>query len=194
MDAAIGLGVQPVPELLIDIRKIGKGPQGPEVVADVVDAPFFDLAFFLGLIRMAGPGHDPEGSEKLQEGLVKADEGPLPFGDGGAHVVDYQFRTDASKEEKGVQQGLLEGLLLLGVGELPVKQPAMRFNNRQAVKLPGSLPVEQGAEVAPVHLKLFSRSRFEADIGPFFFRPDLVQVIPEDGGLPGIALGDQPLE
>ena len=31
-------------------------------MTDVMDAPFFDLAFFVRLIGMAGPGDDPEGS------------------------------------------------------------------------------------------------------------------------------------
>lgn len=70
---------------------------------------------------MAGPGHDPKGPQKIQEGLVKAEQRSFPFSDGSGHVIDYQFGADALEKNKGIQQGLVQGLLLLGVSELPIQ-------------------------------------------------------------------------
>jgi hypothetical protein len=87
----------------------------------------------------------------------------------------------------------MEGLLFLGVSEFPIKHPAMGFDDGQARELSGGLTVSQDPEVAPVDLELFSHRGFEAEVVSLFLGPDLLQVIPEDGDPPGIALGDQAL-
>ena len=74
MKSAIGLSIQPKPALAIDIGQISKGSEGPEVMPEVMDTPFFDFALFLRLIRVASPGSNPEGSQELQEGLIKANQ------------------------------------------------------------------------------------------------------------------------
>ena len=47
MDANIGDGISPLIDLMLHIRQIGEGSCRPEVLTEILDAPF-DFPFFLG--------------------------------------------------------------------------------------------------------------------------------------------------
>lgn len=81
MDSQIGDGISPVLGLSLKVREIGEGAQGPEVVPDIVDHPFFHFTLFMRALGVAGPGDNREGAEEVQESFVEADEGTDSFDD-----------------------------------------------------------------------------------------------------------------
>jgi hypothetical protein len=56
--------------LALEIAKIHKGSERPEIVADVMDDPFLDLAFFLWRSRIAGAGGDLQLAEEIEEAML----------------------------------------------------------------------------------------------------------------------------
>ena len=61
MDSDIGRGVPPVIGLGLDILKILKRSERPEILADVFDH-VFHFTLFMGLAFVAGERDDPKGS------------------------------------------------------------------------------------------------------------------------------------
>lgn len=98
MDSHIGDGVSPVVGLGLEVIQIGERSQGPEVVPDVMDNPFFHFPLFVGASRIAGPGNNGEGTEEVQESPVEADDGPHALGDCCQHVVCDKFLCGALEE------------------------------------------------------------------------------------------------
>ena len=56
------------------------------------------------------------------------------------NIIVDEFPGASAKELESVEQGPMEGFLPLGVGELRVEQPAMAFDDGQAIELAGSAP------------------------------------------------------
>ena len=185
MDPDVGDGVPPDVGLTLQVAKIGKGSERPEVVADVVDNSFFDLSFFLWCSDIARPGNGLELAEEVEESAVVADNRAVPLDDRGEHVVVDQFPRGATEKKEGVPQAAVQGLLALAVAELEIEHPAVAFGDRQTGELPGGIAVVDSAEMAPVDLALLAGCGLEADKGPLFFRPHRGQVIAEDGDLAG---------
>jgi hypothetical protein len=62
---------------------------------------------------IAGFGEDFKGCQKLQKGIIEADQAALAFDDGGGHVVKDQFFGAAAEKAKCIQQALMQAFLLL---------------------------------------------------------------------------------
>ena len=101
---------------------------------------------------MTGARNDFVYPQKIQEGVIETDDAPAAFRDGGQHIIDDDFFRGSVKEVESVEQSLMKGFLLLGVGKLDVKHAAVRFNDSQGVKLSDGFPISQGAKVTPVDL------------------------------------------
>ena len=65
VDSHIGDGISPVVGLSLKVEEIGERAQGPEVVPDIVDHPFFHFTLFMGALGVAGPGDNSEGAEEV---------------------------------------------------------------------------------------------------------------------------------
>lgn len=183
MDSHIGDGVSPVVGLGLKVEQIRERAQGPEVVPDVVDDPFFHFALFVRASGVAGPWDDGKGAEEVQEGFIEADDRPYAFGDCGQHVIGDKFFWGAIEKTKRIEKAAVEGLLSLGVSELQVKKAAVAFQDCQAVELACCLPIDNGSEVAPINLALLPWKGFKADEGLLVFEVASkgVQVVFEDG-------------
>lgn len=182
MDSHIGDGISPVLSLGLKVEQIGERAQGPEVVPDIVDHPFFHFTLFMRALRVAGPRDNREGAEEVQEGFVEADEGTDSFNDRCQHIIGNQFFWGAVEETEGIEEAAVEGLLPLGVGELQVEEPAVAFQDGETVELACCLPIDNRSEVAPIDLALFPWKGFKADEGLFIFEVPSkgVQVVFED--------------
>jgi hypothetical protein len=167
MDSHIGDGVSPVVGLGLEVEEVFERAQGPEVVPDVVDDPFFDFALFMGASRITGPGDHGKGAEEVQEGPVKADDRPHSLGDRGQHVVCNELLCGALEKTERVEKATVEGFLSLGVSELQVEQTAVAFQDCQTVELALCIPVSDGSEVAPINLALLPWQRLKTDEGFF---------------------------
>jgi hypothetical protein len=183
MDSHIGDHVSPLIGLGLEVEEIAEGTQGPEVVPDIVDDPFFHFALFVGALGVAGPGDNSEGTEEVQEGLIEADERTYSLDDGCQHVIGNQFFWGALEETEGIEETAVKGFLSLGVGELQVEKTAVAFQDRQAGELARCIPIGDGSEVAPIHLALFPWKGFKADEGFSLFEVTSkgLQIVLEDG-------------
>jgi len=196
MDSHIADAVPPLIDLPLDVHKISEGTQGPEVLAEVIDA-FFDFSLFLGRPDVAGVGNDLEDPQKIQEGVIETDDAAAAFRDGGHHIVEQELFRGSVKVPEGVEQSLMEGLLFLGMGKLDIKHAAVAFDDSQGVKLSDGFPISQAAKVPPVDLNLLSRGGFEANeclpvSAPF--PAFLLEIRPEDSDPAGESLFPEPLE
>jgi hypothetical protein len=180
----------------LEVREVLERAQGPEVVSDIVDHALFHFALFLGAIRVAGPGDNGKGTEEVQEGFVKADEGSYSLGYGGQHVIGDELFGCALEETEGMEKAAVEGLLSLGVGEFQVEEAAVAFEDGQTVELPLGLPIGHGSQMAPVYLALLAGKGFKADEGLFLFEvpSNAVEIVLDDGDAPIKALGSDPLQ
>jgi hypothetical protein len=196
MDSHIGNLVAPLMGLGLQVREVLKRSQGPEVVSDIVDHALLHFAFFVGAMGIAGPGDNGEGAEEVQEGFVKADEGPYSLCYGGQHVIGDQFFGCALEETESMEKAAVEGFLSLGVGELQVEEAAVAFEDGQAVELSLGLPIGQGSKMAPVYLALLAGKRFKADEGLFLFEvsSDAMEIVLKNSDPPIKALGSDSLK
>src|SRR5262245_27420681 len=183
MDSDIGHLVAPLVGLGLEISEIVEGAQRPEVVPDIVDGPFFDLPFFLGLGHVAGQRGNLQGPQKRQKVFVEPYQGALPLQDRGEHVVMDEFFGGALEKMERLQEAAVQGLLPLRMGELQIQQAAMTFNHGQAVEFALGVAIGHGAEMAPVDLALHARGGFEAYDGLRLFgrAAHAVQVMPHNG-------------
>ena len=77
MHPFIGHLVAPGIGLGLKVVKVGKGSKRPEIVPDIVDGPFFNFAFFLGLPHVAGDGGNlEEGRRNSRNCSLKRTTGP----------------------------------------------------------------------------------------------------------------------
>jgi len=167
----------------LEVEEICERAQGPEVVPDIVDDPFFHFALFMGALRVAGPGDNGEGAEEVQESLIEADERTYSLDDRCQHIIGNKFFWGAFEETQRIEKAAVEGLLSLGVGELQVEKTTVAFQDRQAVEFARCIPIGDGSEVAPIHLALLPWKGFKADEGIFRFEVTSkgVQIVLEDG-------------
>jgi len=167
----------------LEVEEICERAQGPEVVPDIVDDPFFHFALFMGALRVAGPGDNGEGAEEVQESLIEADERTYSLDDRCQHIIGNKFFWGALEETERMEKAAVKGLLSLGVGELQVEKTAVAFQDGQAVELARCIPIGNRSEVAPIHLALLPWRRLKADEGLFLFQVASkgVQIVFEDG-------------
>src|ERR1019366_3171946 len=174
---------QPLPRLAINIGEVGKPAEWLEVLADIADAPAFDLAFFQGRRRVAGSGKKATLAGEAQEARIKADQSPNVLGDDGQKIVVPTFVSDASQGLKSMEVAPDERLEALTMGELDVEHPAVTIDQTESVELPLVAGIIQGAEVAPVHLEALSGTGLHPYEGAGWMQraPQLADVSPQDG-------------
>jgi len=196
MDSHIGDGVSPMLGLGLEVEEVFERAQGPEVMPDVVNDPFFHFALFVWASRITGPGDNGKGAEEVQESPVKADDGSHSLGDRCQHVVCNEFFGGTLEKTEGVEKATVEGFLLLAVSELQVEQTAVAFQDRQTVELALGIPVGDGSEVAPINLALLPWQRLKTDEG--FFLSEVssqgVQIVLQDRNASLKAQWADPLE
>jgi hypothetical protein len=158
-----------------------------------MDDPFFHFTFFLGLMRVAGSGGDPQGPEEGKEGLVVTDEWSVAFEYRSEHIIGDQLSWRPAKETEGVDQAAVQGLLVLGMGELEVKQATIPQKDGKTGELTRGIAVGETAEMAPVNLGLFPWCGLKAKERPSLLRPDIVDVGSEYAAATGIAFLGKPL-
>ena len=133
MHPGIGDLIAPYTRLGIDIVQIGKGPTRPEVIADVMNAAFFDFSFGRGIAHAAGIRSDMKGTQEMQVVLIEANDVADPFNDRGFQIVVNQFGCGSAKKNERVEQRSHHGFFGLAMGKFQVKHSGMTFDHGHAV-------------------------------------------------------------
>ncbi len=166
VDAVVGNFVEPGSGLGIDIGQLGELPQGPEVLADIADATFFDLAFLPRSRDMAGARVEVVLAGKGEKARIDANDLTIALGYGGDQVVEKNLRCHASHEVEGMLVATQKDLETLTVRELQVETAAVTFEQAKGVELALIALVIERVEVAPVDLKALSGARLNPPISP----------------------------
>ena len=111
-----------------------------------------------------------EGTQKLQELLIEAHHRSLMFNDRGEHVVVDSLFGCALEKLKGMEQGAVQGLLSLGVGECEREHAAVTFDHRQALEFALGMAIGHRSKVTPVHLAWGAGWGLKAEEGGLRFR------------------------
>jgi hypothetical protein len=93
--------IPPLIDLLLNVHKLAEGTQRPKVLAKIMDA-FLYLPLLLGRPDMAGVGNNFEVPQKIQKGVIEADDTAATFRDGGQHIIEYKFFRGPVKKPEGV--------------------------------------------------------------------------------------------
>jgi hypothetical protein len=101
MQTLIGNLGQPLPDLAIDIVKVGELAQGPEVLPEITDGPL-DLAFFPTTGRVAGSRVETIFASEAEKAWEKTDQSSIMFGDCCGEIVVDDFTRDAAQCGEGV--------------------------------------------------------------------------------------------
>jgi len=183
VQALVGNFVQPLPHLAIDIGEVGKLAERPEVLAEIADAPAFDLAFFPARRRVAGSGKKATLAGEAQEARIKADQSSNMLGDDGQKIVVPTFASDAAQGLKSMEVAPDESLEALAMGKLDVEHAAVTIDQTESVELPLVAGIVQGTEVAPVDLEALSGTGLHPHEGAGWMQraPQLADVSPQDG-------------
>ena len=95
---------------------------------------------------------------------MEADQAAVVLGDGRGQVVEPDFAAHSGEEVKRVDMTSGESLERLAMRELQIHLAAVGFDQTEAVQLARGAIVDQGAEVAPVHIEAFPRGGFDPTV------------------------------
>jgi hypothetical protein len=164
MQTLIGDLGQPLPDLAIDIVKVGELAQGPEVLPEITDGAF-DLAFFPTTGRIAGSRVKTIFPSEAEKARQKTDQASVMFSDRGGEIVVDDFPRDTAQCGEGVNVTANECSETLAVSELRIEHAAVRIHQCEGVQLTGVAGIVERAEVAPIDFEAFSGERFHAHEG-----------------------------
>src|SRR5262245_64432126 len=137
----------------------------PEPAADEAYLAL-DLALVLGAARQAGIDVEGQGPGVGPVGLVDLAPRPGASGDAGLEVVDAQHRRDAASAAQGLVVGLVPAELVHAAAPDEHGLAAVRQDHDEGVQLLRATADVQVGELAPAHLGLGGRGRFDAAEGP----------------------------
>src|SRR5215831_3628102 len=122
--------------LAVDIGQIGKGSQGPEVLAKIADAAALDFTFFPGRRYMASTRVKVVLTGEGQKARVEAHQGAFMFGYSRQQVVIEDLTSHPGHEAEGMLVAAQEGFETLAMSELHIEAATMALHQTKGVEPP----------------------------------------------------------
>ena len=138
----VGNSVEPLPGLGLNIEKILKRSQRPEISAHIFYGSLY-FSFFVGCAWIASHRRYVEVTQKIKKGVVEADDRALPLDDRRYHIINQDFSGGSAKKREPVEQAVVKCLLFLAVSELHIQHAAVGFQYRQGIQFSVRVPVSQ---------------------------------------------------
>ena len=163
--ARIGDGIEPMPQLAVQIIEIAERAGKEEVLADVAIGPL-DLAFGFGSIRPAGLGLEAIVPGEVDERSVVDDAAAGFTDDGSLHAIVKDLIGDAPDRGEGRHMAAQNRLHVLVQDKARPNQPAEAEHEREQPDDPRDrrLVRELQLELGEVDLRLVAQRRLEANL------------------------------
>src|SRR4051794_2763218 len=190
MPAGVGDGVQPLPELGVQVIEAAEGAAEEEVLTDVAEGTL-DLALGLGAVGLAGLGHEAVVRRQVEEFGVVDDAAFVNLAQhGGLHAVIQDLRRGAAQRLEGADMAAQHRRQVLAIDEAGPHQATVAEHQREQPDDPlrPRLVGEGGPKMSEIDLGLLTRRGLEAALERLWnWRPDGAQEILQRGVASGIA-------